>query len=151
MEKTKAEYILDVLNLFVQREIPKEMVENYLRDPENHYLKLADEVKGNLKFEIDWSTAIGAIEAAEHMYREAVVNANIRGEAEKSLPEAVTDKFFIIKSKDIPEAYTSKTMNVFSLATIIEYLEREYEAEYVSHFFKEGCENGFLLRRVNVV
>ena len=42
------------------------------------FSKLQDFVSDNLKKEIKWSTAIGIIEAVDHIYNEAISNGNIK-------------------------------------------------------------------------
>ena len=80
MNKTKKEYYQDVFGLMVNERIPDEILDNYINDVgDDSYSPLADYVLNNMRGEImDWSTAIGIIEAVEHIYKEAVSNGNIK-------------------------------------------------------------------------
>jgi hypothetical protein len=78
--KTKKDYYLDIFGLLVNGKIPDEILDNYINDVgEDSYTPLADYVSNNMRGEImDWSTAIGIIEAVDHIYHEAIANGNIK-------------------------------------------------------------------------
>jgi len=69
----------DIFNLFLNKEVPDDIFEGYLRDDEDCYLKLQDFIGENMKKEmLSWSTTIGILEASEHLYKCAVENGNIK-------------------------------------------------------------------------
>jgi len=69
----------DIFNLFLNKEVPDDIFEGYLRDDEDCYLKLQDFIGANMKKEmLSWSTTIGILEASEHLYKCAVENGNIK-------------------------------------------------------------------------
>lgn len=77
------ELIKSTFRLFLTKEIPQELFDNYINDSfgtldGDGFSKLQDFVADNLKKEIKWSTAIGIIEAVEHIYKEAISNGNIK-------------------------------------------------------------------------
>ncbi len=77
------ELIRDTFRLFLTKEIPQDIFNNYIDDSfyeqdGEGFSKLQDFVSSNLKKEIKWSTAIGIIEAVEHIYNEAISNGNIK-------------------------------------------------------------------------
>lgn len=82
MAKTKKEYYQDVFGLMVNGKIPDEILDNYINDiGDDNYSLLADYVINNMRGEImGWATAIGIIEAVEHIYNEALANGNILSE-----------------------------------------------------------------------
>ena len=76
--KSKLDYYKEVFALLLVREIPNKILNNYIFDiGEDAYQDLADFVINNMKESISWSTAIGIIEAVDHIYNEAVSNGNI--------------------------------------------------------------------------
>jgi len=80
IKKTKKQYYQDVFGLMVNGRIPDEILDNYINDiGDDNYSSLDDYVVNNMRGEImDWSTAIGIIEAVDHIYNEAVSNGNIK-------------------------------------------------------------------------
>jgi hypothetical protein len=77
------EKIKETFRLFLTKEIPQDLFNSYINDSFGEhdgegFSKLQDFVVDNLKKEISWSTAIGVIEAVEHIYNEAISNGNLR-------------------------------------------------------------------------
>jgi len=77
------ELIRDTFRLFLKKEIPQDIFDNYINDSfckqdGEGFSKMQDFVGDNLKKEIHWSTSIGIIEAVEHIYNEAISNGNIK-------------------------------------------------------------------------
>lgn len=64
----------EVISLFCTETVPLEIVESW-RNTEKYTLQ--DYVSMHLKPEVEWSTAIGVIEAALTVLQEAMCNGNI--------------------------------------------------------------------------
>jgi hypothetical protein len=74
---TKFYYYQSVFSLFLNKKVPIKILAPYVNGVEDSYVELADFVGNNLKKEIEWSTAIGIIEAVDNIYAEAIFNGNI--------------------------------------------------------------------------
>lgn len=86
--KTKSveEYLKEGFALFVDKEIPKNIFEEYYNDNKGEGIyNIQEWIINNLKDHIaEWCTGIGVIEAVEHIVRTAYENGNIQlSETEK--------------------------------------------------------------------
>ncbi len=67
-----------IYDLFLINTPPEEMLENYFNDPTgNGHEALQDFVNANIRLGLDWSTGYGIMEAADSIFKEAVINGNI--------------------------------------------------------------------------
>ncbi len=76
--KTKIQCYRDALGLMVNGYIPDKLIEDYCNEVDDAFEPLRDFVLNNMRGEIlDWSTAIGIIEAADCLYDCAYENGNL--------------------------------------------------------------------------
>lgn len=77
--KTKEEIAKNFISLFVNYEIPDELIEDYLDDEDGEAtLGLQTWIIYNMKPSLaDWCTGIGVIESFELCYNSAIENGNI--------------------------------------------------------------------------
>lgn len=77
--KTKEKVFRDSFSLFANGYIPNDILNNYLNDEDGESTAILQEwILTNMRGEIsDWCTAIGIIEAVEHLYETALENGNI--------------------------------------------------------------------------
>lgn len=77
--EVKEELAKNFLNLFVNNEIPDQLIEDYLDDEDGEGTSnLQAWIIYNMKSSIsDWCTGIGIIETFEHNYSAALENGNI--------------------------------------------------------------------------
>jgi hypothetical protein len=73
----KIKCYLDFFSLVLRRNPSQKLMKRYFTE-DDVYPELADFVLNNMRKQINWSTAIGIIEAAEHIYNEAISNGNIK-------------------------------------------------------------------------
>jgi len=78
-KKTKEQIFKDGFNLFFTKPIPCGLLDAYLNDTSGEgSLNLQYWISCNMRSElIDWSTAIGIIEAVEHLFYTALENGNL--------------------------------------------------------------------------
>lgn len=78
-KKTKQEIFMDSYRLFITKEIPPQMMHDYLNDQDGDATSnLQSFIVLNMRKEIsDWCTGIGIIEATELLYNEALYNGNL--------------------------------------------------------------------------
>jgi len=76
---SKKEIYNDVFLLFLNKKVPNAILEGYLDNSENSYLKLSDFIGLNMKRELlKWCTCVGIIESADHLYNCALENGNLK-------------------------------------------------------------------------
>ena len=83
--KTKEEIFRDGFSLFVNKIVPKPLLDGYLKDLETFDGEATSNLQvwivNNLKPELnDWITGIGIIEAVELLYNSALENGNLGGD-----------------------------------------------------------------------
>jgi hypothetical protein len=77
--KTKEQIFRDGFRLFTSGQIPNDMFNAYMSDEDGETtFELQSWIVNNMRGEImDWCTAIGIIEAVEHLYETAFENGNL--------------------------------------------------------------------------
>jgi hypothetical protein len=76
--KTKEQCYRDALGLMVNGRIPDKIIKDYINGEDDAHLPLVDFICRNIRGEIsDWSTCIGILEAADHLYECALENGNL--------------------------------------------------------------------------
>jgi hypothetical protein len=81
--KTKEQIFRDGFGLFINTQIPNDIFNAYMNDEDGEAtFELQYWIVNNMRTEIiDWCTAIGIIEAVEHLYKTALENGNLCAEA----------------------------------------------------------------------
>ena len=78
-KKTKEQIFKDSFSLFVNKKIPKKLLNGYMNDEDGLFtFELQEWIVNNLRPEIsDWCTGIGVIDAVEILYESAVDNGRL--------------------------------------------------------------------------
>jgi hypothetical protein len=78
-KKTKEQIFIDGFSLFINKQIPTDIFNAYMNDINGEATaELQYWIVNNMRKEImDWCTAIGIIEAVEHLYQTALENGNL--------------------------------------------------------------------------